>query len=336
MSMGIVGLLSLSACGGGHESGQAEPGVELEKLAVKTVKVEMREAKRLQALPGTVMPADQAVLSSRLLAEVAEADFRIGERVNEGEILVRLEAEEILAQVEQAEASLAQLQRNYARENELLTQGATTAESVRTLEDQIRVARARLSEARTMAGYTEVRAPYDGVITSKEVLRGDLVSPGTPLLTIEGIGALEVHTRVPDALSGIELGESIGIEDRGSSTMAVVTEWSPAADPQSRTRRAELTLPEGTHHRSGQYVRVLWPAEVQQQMWIPQSALVRNGQLESVFVVAEGTARLRLVQTAEARESAIEIRSGLRPGEQVVIHPTPGMQDRQPVEIQAR
>lgn len=326
------GLMWLTGCGGGHGEA-AGTRTELAPRAVTTVAVVERESERLQPLPGTVYPADQAVLSSRILAAVARADFLIGQRVAAGEVLVALEADEIAAQVEQARATLAQLERNYQRETGLLAQGATTAESVRTLEDQMRVARARLSEANTMAGYTEVRAPYDGIITAKEVLRGDLVAPGTPLLTIEGLDAMEIHVMVPDSLAGLELGTGVKVQADSEVLGAQLTEWSPAADPASRTRLAKLTVPAGQMVRSGQYVRVYWPAETTAGLWIPAEALRTFGQMEQVFIVQDGVARLQLVKSGRSRDGWVQIRSGLDGNERLVAPIPATLVDGQPLTL---
>lgn len=186
-----------------------------------------------------------------------------------------------------------------------------------------------------MQGYKEIRAPFDGRITSKEIRRGDLARPGMPLLSIEGTDQLQVHVQVPDSLSALEYGSTIEVGADGRTLEARLTEWSPAADPASRTRLAKLDLPAGAPVRSGQYVRVNWPADQTTSLWLPEQALARFGQMERVFVVREGRLHLRLVRTGAARGQFLQVLSGLEEGEKVVLNPSSVMRDGQPAEIES-
>ncbi|NDV61628.1 efflux RND transporter periplasmic adaptor subunit [Puniceicoccales bacterium CK1056] len=302
-------------------------------MEVRSFTVEAKEHLQRQGLPGTVNPADQAIIASKLMGTVAQADVDIGQRVSEGELLITLSAGEIEAQVEQAEARLAQLTRNLEREKALLAQRATTAESVRTLEDEIRLAQARLLEVQTMESYISIRAPYDGIITTKKVRRGDLAIPGVPLLTIEGIGSLEVHVQVPDSLMPLPYGAEVNLMAKGIPEKARLVEWSPAADPASRTRLAKLELPEETTLRSGQYVRVDWPVKTTLSIWIPESALSLMGQMERIFTIEDGRAELRLIKSGLRENSMVQVLAGLEAGEQVVMSPTRQLKDGQQIIV---
>lgn len=328
--LGIILLAALAGCGG-HDEGHAKKEA-LPEVEVAVGSVESRKTVRTQALPGTVYPSDQAVIASKIMATIELVEVAIGEAVEEGQLLVELDAGEIHAQVEQAEAALAQLERNYEREKALLAQSATTVESVRTLEDEIRLARARLLEARIMESYTAIRSPFDGLVTSKEVRRGDLASPGVPLLTVEGKGNLEVHVDVPDSLMAVPYGESVDVRSGPDRYTGKLSEWSPAADPASRTRLAKLQLPADSPLRSGQYVRVNWPAETVQSLWMPAAALSQLGQLERAFVLNNGTLEMELIRTGTLQEGKLQVLAGLEEGDRVVTNPGKQLMDGQPAK----
>lgn len=331
VALGLAGLV-LAGCG--HQE-ERPGGRELERLEVKTGQATIKEEARRQWLPGTVFPADQAIIASKLMATVDLADIIIGQKVSEGEVLIELRADEIDAQVEQARAGLAQVERNLAREQALLAKSATTAEAVRTLEDQARLARARLAEAETMESYKTIRAPFAGTITVKSIRRGDLATPGMPLLTLEGEDGMQVHVQVPESLSALPLGSKVVVEADEELITATLSEWSPAADPASRTRLAKLDVPAEAAARSGQYVRVSWPGETAQSYWIPQSALSPLGQMERVFVAADGVARLRLVRTGRKDNDLVQILSGLDdPEAEVILAPGADLRDGQPIQVQ--
>lgn len=330
-----VAVLLLSGCGGKEERKQTEESAVAE-VAVAEVAVAdavYQERVRGQWLPGTVHPLNRTVLAAQLMGTVAVADFTIGQEVEAGAPLVVLAAEEVKAQLEQARAMVAEVERNYAREQALLAQNATPAENVRALEDALRIARARLQEAQTMESYRTVRAPFAGTITSRAVWRGDLAMPGRELLTLEGFGTLQVYAQVPDSLSALAKGTQVEIEADGRRFRAVLEEWSPAADPASRTRLAKLTVPDGTPVRSGQYVRVSWPAGVTRTLTIPAAATSPMGQIERVFVVDGERARLRIVRTGPIVDGQVSIISGLEAGERVILNPARSLRDGQRVRV---
>lgn len=326
-----VGLF-LSGCGQSGEPARetsASPSV-----SVRAITVEERPHTRHQGLPGTVMPAEQAMVAAKLMATVDRADFEIGQQVAAGDLLVTLKADEVGARVAQAEAAVAQVERNLQRERRLLAQKATTPETVRTLEDELRKARAQLAEATTMQSYTRVTAPFDGIITAKRIRRGDLAKPGMPLLQIQGQNNMEVEVEVPDSLASLPMQTSVIIEAAGQQFSATLSEWSPAADPASRTRTAKLTLPADTPLHSGQYVRVLWPAGQTRSIWIPESAVSRLGQLERVFLFRDNKVHLQLVKTGLRKEGSLQVRSGLQPGQKLVLDPPENLRDGQPATLQ--
>jgi RND family efflux transporter MFP subunit len=325
-----LALLALAGCGGPSE---VDERPSLATIEVRAITVESASIHHHQPLPGTVHPVEQAAVAAKLMATVEEASFAIGQRVSAGEILVRLRADELDARREQAAAGLARVRRNFERESALLAQGATTAETVRNLEDELRLAEARLAEAETMLTYTVVKAPFDGIITTKNVRRGDLATPGLPLLTLEGDGVLRVHVQVPDSLTLIEMGDVIPLDSRGERLHGTLVEWSPAADPASRTRLAKLELPASAPVRSGQYVRVLWPASHESVLWAPRDAVARRGQIDQVFAIDEGTARLRIVKLGLVQPDRVQILAGLEPGESVVLAAPVELRDGQPVTL---
>ncbi len=329
-SLSTLVVLLVAGCSE-HGSGHARH--ELETVAVKTAVAEARDHVRTQRLPGTVHPSEQADVAAKIMATVEQADFTIGQKVSAGQVLVVLKADEIDAKVEQAQAALAQIERNLSRESSLLEQNATTAETVRTLQDQQRLARAQLTEARTMQAYKTIRAPFDGTITAKMVRRGDLASPGKPLLTIDGDGSMEIHVQVPDTLSSMSRGSRITVIADSQEITATLAEWSPAADPLSRSRLAKLDVGDAAL-RSGQYVGVNWPASKTTSVWIPEAALSVAGQMERVFSVEDGTARLHLVRTGLERDGNIQIIAGLNADSVVIVNPDNNLRDGQPVVVE--
>jgi len=127
---------------------------------------------------------------------------------------------------------------------------------------------------------------------------------------------------VPALLAGRVLPEAklaIRVGTLADPITGTVAEISPAADSASRTVRVKVDLPEAPGVRAGQFGRLAVPVGEATFLFVPSPALVRRGQLEILFVAADGKAQMRLVRTGKQTEQGLEILAGLAPGEAVVV-----------------
>lgn len=336
LSLAAAALVLLSSCSRHPESATAaEDGQPAVK--VRLVQARMSEKPSLTEVVGTVRPANRAVLAAKLMGSIAEMPVTLGQRVRQGDLLVKLLAAEVSARLLQAQSQLNQAQRDVERERDLLKKGASTAEMVRSLEDRLALTQGLVREAEAMLGYTTLRAPFDGVISRKLANRGDLASPGMALLEIEGLDSLQIEAGIPDSLAGnLKLGDSLAVmgapQDR--ALKASLVELSSATEPGARTVFAKLRLPPEATLRSGQFARVLVPGAPVRSLCVPAAAVARKGQLEVVFVRSEeGRAVLRLVKTGAQTNGEIEVFSGLSDGERVVVAPPVGLREGRRLEV---
>lgn len=336
MKSPLLAFLSLAALGLAACSRPAERKdvVSLPAVAVTTARVEAATLPRVQLVAGTVRPVDRAGIAARIMGSVTRVPAALGARVAAGDVLVELSAAEIGARLDQARANLDQVDRELARETTLVNKGASSLESVRLLEDRRRAAAAAVAEATTFASYTTLTAPFAGVITRRSVEPGDLAATGAPLLELEGTDRFRAELPVPESLPSLEVGHALRVLIEGRSVEGRLAEFSPAGDPVTRTRLARIDLPAGTAVRSGEFVRVAWPAGTEDTLLIPASALTQFGQMEQVFVAEGPQARLRLVKTGGAIGDRVRILSGLNAGESVIIAPPATLRDGQPLKLQ--
>jgi membrane fusion protein (multidrug efflux system) len=303
--------------------------------AVVTTVVETAELAQIRHLPGTVQAVSRATIAAQTMGRVKTARLNLGQQVNAGDTLITLSADALTANVTQAQAALDLATREYQREAALLERGASTSETVSTLEDQRRIATAQLAAATAQLDYTQVTAPFDGMITARHVEPGDFASPGTALFTLEGI-ALEVQLAVPESLAPATIGQVVPIElDDNHTVSAIVTEASPSADPTTRTRLVRLLLPTSPPANAGQFVRARWPDQPATVIRVPSSAVTAFGQMQRVFVATSGSASLRLVKTGHVQDGETVILSGLNPGETIVLDPPASLRDHQPLNVTA-
>lgn len=306
-------------------------------ITVKAAKVITSIAENQVEIVGTVQAVEKAEIAAKISGNIIHLEVDLGSRVEKGDLLLEIKAGEILAKLQLAEAQLEQAKRNLTREKNLLKKKAATAETVKSLEDQMRIARATHKEALTMLEYTRVVAPFTGIITRKLANVGDLATPGKPLLKMEEENNLQVLTDIPEAMIlRVKKGDtlSVFIPSVDLSITGQVAEIAPTADPHSRTAPIKLKIPANSSLRSGQFARVTLAMTPTETLTIPSSALSAYGQMEIVYVENAGKAKLRLVRSGTKNQDRVEILSGLHENETVIILDNTPLLDGQPVIIQ--
>lgn len=267
-----------------------------------------------------IAEADNAIAAAKAQLELAQVTFRRMKDLHEKRSVSEQEFDEAAAKVRMAEAN---------------HQMALSRR--RQLEEKIGQATEALRSAEIMRGYAEIRAPFDGVITEKMVDPGALAAPGTPLLTIERAGAYRLEARLEESmLPQVRAGQEVEVELEalGRTIQARVSEVVPAVDPSSRAFLVKINLPNLPGFRSGLFARARFRTAPRRVLAIPAEAVVRRGQVQSVFVVEHGRARSRLISTGGQRDSQVEVLTGLAPSETLIVPVPAGLADGRKVEVE--
>ena len=319
-------LLGAAGCRRGEPTPPAAAGPA---VAVAVAPVEVARLPAVVEVPATVRPVERALIAAKLTGTVTFLPWSLGQSVAAGAVLVRLSAPENEARVRQAKAQLDEAVRTERREQELVTKGVNPTDALAAAEERLRYAHAALAEAQALLAHAEIRAPFGGTVAEKLVLPGDLATPGLPLLILENPHRLRAETAIPDTLaSGLAPGHPLRVAaESGVIIEAVLEELSFASDSTSHSRSARILLPDDAPVYSGQFVRVLLSGNVTEALTVPASALTLLGQMERVFVIADGRAVLRIVKSGRQLDGRVEILSGLNPGEQVVLAPPAALRD---------
>jgi RND family efflux transporter MFP subunit len=284
---------------------------------------------------GTTRAKLRATLEAKLSGRIKTMPIALGQEVKKGQLIARLDVAEVAARLEQAEASLEQAERDWKRVSTLFEQQSVTRADYDAAQSRLRLASAAVAEAKAMMTYSEIAAPFDGVVTKKWADVGDLAGPGRPLADIQDPTALQIEADIPEAIAYRVKRDSrldIVTDPARAPIQGLVTEIAPAADPVSRTFRVKLDLPPSTPLMPGQFARLLVPVGERSSLRIPATAVVQRGQLEIVFAVDDQRARLHIVKTGKRVDDEIEILSGLDGVKTVVITGADQLTDGQPVE----
>ncbi|MEG3192414.1 efflux RND transporter periplasmic adaptor subunit [Lysobacter sp. D1-1-M9] len=322
----VLIALSLAACAGDDAAGSAaRPVLVVQPTTDRTSG---------SSFAGDVRAREESPLSFRVGGNLVERRVDVGDRVAAGDLLAVLEAGDFQAQarasraqLEAAEAELARARADQARfaqlaEEQLVSRSRIDAQDAAAAAAQGRVdaARANLRVARNQTGYTQLRAPADGVIAARSAEAGQVVAAGQTVFTLAADGAREVAFAVPEgAIGRIASGQAVQVElwaQDGRRWPGQVREVAPAADPASRTYAARATVdaPAGAL-QLGQSARVLLEGDVGAALGVPLAALQRqiDGQGATVFVVDQETSTLRLqaVEVGPYREDRVPVTGGL-------------------------
>lgn len=329
-----AGIIMQAGCGKAPKHHSA-PQSQLPTVQLSTRTVETRTVPVFEEVVGTVMAKLRATIEAKVTGRITELPVALGQKFKSGDLLVRLDAPEIKARLDQAEAGLQQAERDWKRTSALFAQQTASRAESDAAEARYLMAKGAVAEARALLGNVEVRAPFDGVVTKKSADVGDLALPGKPLVEIEDPRRLQLEADVPETIAGkVRPGDRMTIHpsQTRNATVGIVVEIAPIADPISRTFRVKLDLPDNGGLMSGQFARLAVPSGETTAMRVPSAAVVQRGQLEIVFAVESQHARLHLVKTGRRVDDETEILSGLDLGDVVVVENSHQLIDGQSVK----
>jgi RND family efflux transporter MFP subunit len=273
-----------------------------------------------------VAAAEQALSAARSERSASEAE----------DTLASAWHRRIAALQERNSATAQELDDARARLSAASARSAGASARVEQASAQLEAARAAAEGAEAVRSFTTIRAPFDGVVTERLMDPGNLAAPGTPLLRLDAGGARKVVAQVDAARAPyVQVGDRVhvlfdGGPDGPAGTQPVegiVGEIARTVSADSRTFTVDVTLPPEVAVRTGTFARVRFEGAPRQALVVPAGALRRQGQIASVFVVEDGVARLRLLQTGSGTDTGVEVLAGLNPGERVVTNPPADLTD---------
>lgn len=334
-------LLALVACGSEPEALVLPPLPRLD-----TITLQADGDVRGRGWDGVVEAVQQADLTAQTAGRVTVVNVDVNDRVDRGDVLLRLTAVEqqagantARAQLRAAEAAAAEAEANYRRYAALapgqyvsraqLDQARAARDSAAAARD---AARAQLAEASQQTEYTMIRAPFAGIISTRHVEPGESVAPGQPLMTVYAPGALRIEVQVPqsdaEAIRAVSRAQVV-LADGRSIDAAEVTVF-PAADPSTHSIGVRVTLPAiNDLPQPGATAKVVFPiaaGTADRMLRIPASALVQRGEVSGVYVLAHKRLALRQVRLGQRIGNEVEIIAGIKAGEKIAADPVAAVQ----------
>ena len=376
----LLALIGALAFGGWrYEAQHREAAATAERQAdfvpsLSVAAVKASDATMLVTLPGTISAFAQANVFARASGYIDKRNVDIGDRVKEGQLLAQITAPELDHQIVQAEATLGQTEASlrqtqantdlasatWQRDKPLVDKGWVTLQQgdvdrlglqaqqagVGVAQSNIAAQQAQLSVLHQQKDYQSVVAPFEGVITQRNIDVGSLVqadaTSGTFMFTIMQSNVIRIQVYVPqDQAFGLDPGvEAVvrvpEIPDR--TFPGKVTRIADALQPGTRTLLTEIDVPNPDGALSpGVYcsVELHIPRKVP-SLIIPSDAIVFDADGLHVAVMENGTAHFRKVTVTRDFGTSVEVGDGVKAGDQVILNPPVDLADGSKVQVRAK
>ncbi len=306
----------------GAASGPRAAGVEVAKVDT------MRIVDDTQAV-GSLRSRQNVMVRPEVSGRVGKINFRDGERVQKGQLLVQFDDQLPRAQVAQAEAELSIARANHKRNQELVAQNFISQRSVDESGAALQVAEAKLALARATADRLRILAPFDGTVGLRSVNVGDYLKDGADIVNLEDLDAILVDYRLPERFQAkVRRGQTamVAIDALpGRKFPALVQAVDPLVDANGRSVGVRACIDNRSMQlRPGMFARVTAVfGEREKAMVVPEEALVPQGGRQIVFKVVPGEGDTKVSQRTEVKvglriPGKVEILEGLQPGDVVV------------------
>jgi len=329
----------LSACSGPVDGPGERSGAE--PITVVTAVATMRPLGLEIEAVGTARANESVDVTSKATNTVVAIRFDEGDMVRRGQVLVELDSAEARAELEEAEAALAESENQFNRSRDLFAQQALSVSQLDQIEATLKANRARVSAARARLADTVIRASFDGRTGFRRVSVGSLVNPGTVITTLDDTSIIKLDFTVPETYlyvlkRGLKISaRTVGLP--GRTFEGTVANIGSRVDPVTRsiTVRAEIPNEEGLL-RPGMFMTVTLLGEPEPTLLVPEEAIVPEQGKTFVFAVRDGIVERREVRTGKRRPGEVEIVTGLSEHEHVIVEGTQNVRDGIRVREQVR
>jgi len=358
--LAILLAVALGGCGKMQASGQSAGAAPAQPLLVSPEDVVTVSNAALASGPsitGSIQPERRADLRAEVQAIILQVLKENGDAVRKGDLLVRLDDTAIRDALASAEASeraavqsLDQSERQFQRMKTLRGSGMASAQALDDAEgrrnaalSEVEAAKARVVLARQQKTRTEVRSPFDGIVTDRKASPGDTAQLGKELLKVIDPHSMRFEGSVPsDQVGEVKAGQPVSFRVNGYGEQEFkgrVRRVNPAANPN--TRQVEVLVDligEKQPKLAGLYAEGRIESASATSLTVASSAIVRDGDKASVWRVTTDKLQKVPVEVGDKdpRRGDFVVKSGLAQGDQVIRYPTATLKDGQSVQVAAK
>ncbi|PYK96369.1 MAG: efflux transporter periplasmic adaptor subunit [Verrucomicrobia bacterium] len=311
-------------------------------VQVIAVEAKRQPVSETLTLPGTIAANEQVEVKAETDGIVQEINFAEGERVSKGQLLVTLDETKLSATLAEAEASLKLSAANYQRARQLLQDKLISQQEYDQAASTFAVSQASVDLMRRQLKDARVVAPFAGIVSSRQVSPGQVITRNTTLTWLVDLDTVKVEVKVPERyLRQLKVGQPLEFSVAafpGEKFRGEVYFISPQIDESLRTAlvKARIANADGKL-RGGMFASLDLRLQLRDAaIVIPEPALMSNGDNFSVFVVDDkGNAQIRMIEVGLRLAGKAEIVKGLSAGDVVVVEGTQKLRPGAPVKLAA-
>jgi len=303
------------------------------------VPVEQTEIPRVYVSPGSIVPSQEFRVTSTISGFIQEIAVREGDRIETGDLLVRIDPSKVQRAIAQAEAAVTAARAELEDANEDVRKFRILVESESISDErlrkavlrqkrsraELRKAEAELQAQRVDLDYIEIRSPARAQVAKRLMSVGDLSLPGNPILHLESLQGIEFETHVPEAiLLKLQSGQPVTIQLDGLQREidGQISAIVQSQDPVTRSGKVKILLSGLTDVMPGMFGRASFITGSDSWLTVPESSLVNRAGVEGVFIITPGNdARFVSVRTGAGWGDRRIIRAGLRAEDHILPDP---------------
>ncbi len=302
---------------------------------VSVVSLERRDLTRTITLPGDIRPFQEAPVYAKVSGYLKEIMVDSVEWVKAGQTLARLEIPEMDREYRRVESNLEMKRKIYKRLADIRNKNRDLIplEEVEQAKTEFDMVNASRDELATLMAYATIRAPFDGVVTTRYVHQGTLIQKGTtaqtqatPIVRVMDLNRVRIIVAVPEsevAWITQETPVRITVDALpGESFTGTVTRYAMALDPETRTMPTEIEMANPNHQLyPGMYAHVTFTLEsMPNRLTVPRQAVREVNGGREILMVENGAVKAVTIQTGYEDALLVEVTKGLTGTEQVIIH----------------
>ena len=358
-SLAIIVLMLVQSCSGDKKESLSKENTVTAVLVTIAKPGEINE--HTVTASGQIEAQQTATISTRVMGFITTLPVKIGDRVSQGQTLVTINAQDIQAKkaqtkamVTEAEAAMNSAKKDMDRFTNLYKQQSATARELdnvtlqyQSMQSKLEAARQMHNEVKAMLAYTNLTAPFSGVITQKNVSTGDIANPGMPLLVLEQSGGFQVSAAIPETeINKIKKGTAAAIEIKstGKKINGTISQINPSSQFTGGQYIIKISISEKDNSGlfSGMYANISVPIEEtmpvsaipKNTVLVPVISIINKDQLTGLYTLSSNnTALLRWVRLGKTYGDKVEVLSGLEKNETFILSSESKLYNGVPVKL---
>jgi len=303
---------------------------------------------KVEAL-GTLKSNENIEIMSSVTELVTKINFKDGQRVNKGDLLIEMDATEELAERVEEESRINEARKQLNRLKSLFKRDVASESALDTTERELQTAQARLKAIQSRINQHILVAPFDGVVGLRNISVGTLAQPGTQIVTLDDDSVMKLDFSVAEVfMATLKTGITVRVRTHvfpGKTFEGTISSIDTRVDPVTRSVVARALLDnEDKQLKAGMLMRVVINMNPRQAMIIPEESLISRGKDSFVLLIdasnkkmtaKEQTVKEQKVTLGKRRKGEVEILSGLAVGQKIVTHGITRAKPGVPVIIKA-